>query len=140
MSQWRKRKASDRRAKLHAFQRGLCFWCQKPMRLMKPAAKMKEVIPDLCTLDHLDDRYSQERGNRPGEYRTVAACWLCNNNRNAKRQNDLPRQTLWSASGAFPQELTGPVAQRKEHRNSTPNGARSNRAGAANSSTNEGVR
>lgn len=57
---------------------------------------------DLCTFDHLDDRYSPERGKHPNTYRNVAACWDCNNKRNREREASLPRPVLWERSGGFP--------------------------------------
>ena len=37
--------------------------------------------PRTCTLEHLDDRLSGERGKHNGEYRRVAACEKCNTER-----------------------------------------------------------
>lgn len=102
----------EKRARLFKRQRGLCHWCKKPMRLMKPPPKMTAPILDLCTLDHLDDRYNQERGNHFREYRVVAACWGCNRDRNEERQRTLPRETLWAASRAYPAEIVPPYCGR----------------------------
>lgn len=41
--------------------------------------------PDAATLDHLDDRWSPERGMHPGERRRVAACRECNERRSNER-------------------------------------------------------
>ena len=48
---------------------------------------------DACTLEHLDDRYSELRGQLAGQKRVVAACYACNNrraqDRNSQYQNML---------------------------------------------------
>lgn len=87
---------------LFRHQRGLCHWCKKPMRLLTLPKQNKEIIRDLCTLDHLDDRYDPQRGQFSGERRIVAACWQCNFERNEKRQKELPREVLWERSRSYP--------------------------------------
>lgn len=89
---------ATRRAKLFHKQEGKCYWCELPMLLIKPPAKMEKPIRNMCTLDHLDDRFSPERGKHGGELRTVAACWQCNWNRNKQREKELPREILQAAS------------------------------------------
>ena len=54
------------------------------------------------TLDHLDDRYSPERGKSRGERRIVMACWKCNNERNIARQAALPKAVLHEKCGRAP--------------------------------------
>jgi hypothetical protein len=46
--------------------------------------------PWFATLEHLDDKWSEERGKHSGEYRVVLACWKCNNQRNTNRELNVP--------------------------------------------------
>ncbi len=41
-------------------------------------------------------------GTRKGEIRVVAACWMCNQSRAAKRDADRPIEELWWRSGRRP--------------------------------------
>lgn len=45
--------------------------------------------PNQATIEHLDSRYSPERGKMAGE-RTTLACWKCNNTRNCHEQRRVP--------------------------------------------------
>ena len=70
------------------------------------------VPPMLCTFDHFDDRYSDERGKHPGEYRNVAACWTCNNRRNQMQEAHVPKEVLWAKSGSPPRGVRDDLRRR----------------------------
>lgn len=76
------RKAAYREKLFHQ-QRGLCYWCKQPMRLV-PREKPHHNDPAACTLDHLHDRWSPLRG--AGGYRNVAACNKCNLERSIRNE------------------------------------------------------
>lgn len=70
-----------KRFRLWWVQRGYCFWCQQPMTFgIYPEGK---IPPTECTIDHLDSRNT----NRRGEYmhkrmiRQVGSCSKCNHDR-----------------------------------------------------------
>jgi len=75
------------------------------MRLLKMPAQAKVMPHDLCTLEHLDDRYSPERGKHFGEIRVVAACWLCNHEQNKKREKEVGLEVLWQKSNSYPNDF-----------------------------------
>lgn len=83
-------------------QRGRCHWCGCEMLPPGGPKGGGRQDPRLCTYDHLDCRYSDERGKHQGEYRNVAACWTCNNRRAKEKERSLSRETLWEKSGAYP--------------------------------------
>lgn len=90
-----------RRAKLFREQSGLCHWCRQPMRMLH--VEGGDQPPDLCTLDHLRDRFDPARRQPAnGEKRLVAACFKCNNDRGAKRQAEISKRTLRRRSGRYP--------------------------------------
>lgn len=127
MSAWRKRNQLKR---LFHRQGGRCWWCgigMVPPGSHKPKTG-KRVDPRLCTFDHMDCRLSAERGQHAGEYRNVAACWQCNNNRNTMQQANAPRDLLWQKSGAYPLTHSALVGQLDGHRNSTSDDAGSSPA------------
>lgn len=61
-----------------------CHWCRKLTVFMR--VHTKQTVRERATLDHLDDRFDPMRGKRPGEERTVLACWACNHTRAQARQ------------------------------------------------------
>lgn len=65
-------------------QGGLCYYCNQPMALIEE--HQKHPSPWTATFEHLDDRWSNERGCHPREYRIVLACLRCNGDRNTARQ------------------------------------------------------
>lgn len=83
-----------------------CFWCAAEM--LPPGSHTSKhgqpTPPNLCTLDHLDDRLSVERGRHMGELRRVAACWRCNNLRGTASQAAQPKSELHRRSGRFPKD------------------------------------
>lgn len=73
-------KLKRRRAELYQQQGGKCFWCQGQMRQLKTDGG--PFPDDLCTLDHLRNRYHPGRLEpTTGETRYVAACYACNHRR-----------------------------------------------------------
>lgn len=101
-----------RRAKLFIQQGGLCFWCKVQMVEYPPKRKRKAMPLDMCTIDHLRDRFDPNRRecNPRGEQRLVAACWECNNRRGAERAASVSKRTLWRRSGRYPQQDGGAQA------------------------------
>ena len=72
-SRWRKR------VRLYFEQGGLCYYCREEMWLQRMPAQIEGPLPKkLCTFEHLDDRFSPNRGKLPGQKRVVAACAECN--------------------------------------------------------------
>jgi len=53
----------------------------------------------LCTLDHLDEKFSGRRGLMPGMYRRVVACKRCNCSRSNK---NMPLDERRGRANAFP--------------------------------------
>lgn len=93
-----------KRAALFALQKGRCVYCRQPMQLIKgPHSKGLPVPKDMATFEHLNDRYSAERGIAPG-FRVVLACWACNSERGEKRTAQRPLAELHQRSGHSPVE------------------------------------
>jgi len=82
-----------KRAHLHRRQGGRCYWCGCLTILIENNDPGNQP-DDLATLDHLDDRFSPERGKRSGEWRIVMACRLCNNERGIIREAMQPVEEL----------------------------------------------
>lgn len=98
------KKRQDQLRRMFRRQEGRCHWCGVGM--VPPGTHKGKGKPDprLCTVDHLDCRYSEDRGKHAGEYRRVAACWTCNNNRATMQQANMPKEVLWRKSNAYPDE------------------------------------
>lgn len=83
-------------AKLYDQQHGKCHWCGIAMR--PPGSfvprRGRKLPKDLCTYDHLDDRFSAERGKHAWTRRNVAACWQCNFDRHIESQKSQPIELL----------------------------------------------
>lgn len=75
-------------------QRGLCFYCNCPMWLAPAHEHTKRQPPNMATLEHLDSRFSAERGTHEGQIRRVLACLACNNARADAEQAAQPRELL----------------------------------------------
>ena len=73
-------------------QGGLCYYCNQPMDLIE--GHTKTPPPHMATFEHLDDRWSPERGKHPGEFRVVLACLRCNNARNRQREAEVGIEIL----------------------------------------------
>ena len=85
-----------------ARQDGLCFYCQKPMRIVGRQPHGTRTPHDAATFEHLDDRSSDERGTRPHERRVVLACHQCNQRRADERTASIPLAELHARSGRYP--------------------------------------
>lgn len=85
-------------------QGGRCWWCGVGM--VPPGTYKAKGKPDprLCTYDHMDCRFSDDRGKHAGEFRNVAACWTCNNRRAAMQQANMAKEILWEKSRAYPRD------------------------------------
>jgi 5-methylcytosine-specific restriction endonuclease McrA len=77
-----------RRNFLFKKQGGKCYYCQQPM---VPATADKYQPDNACTLEHLDDKLSPERGKHKGKERTVAACRKCNLKRGVARNKEYQK-------------------------------------------------
>lgn len=92
-----------RRKRLFEKQGGKCHYCQCDMVHMWKVApnKANGKIPNLCTIEHLRDRFDPTRRepNHNREQRWVAACWKCNNERNKEREREQPIKELWRRAG-----------------------------------------
>lgn len=86
----------DQKRALYHRQGGLCYYCGRFMRFMKWLSQYGRQPIDLATIEHLDSRYSADRGKRAGEFRRVLACYECNQ---AKIRAD--RQSLTSEQREF---------------------------------------
>lgn len=76
----RKRRWRAHRLDLYVQQGGKCYWCNCQMVL--PRGGLPEDTANLCTVDHLRDRFDPKRSEPAyGEKRHVAACWTCNQRR-----------------------------------------------------------
>jgi hypothetical protein len=81
---------------------GLCYWCRQPMILIKGNIPHVPDPPNRATIDHLDDRFSPQRGkmirNAPQTLRHVAACRKCNMERGKRSEQSQPREVLVARS------------------------------------------
>ena len=75
----------------------LCYYCQNPM-LLVISFKGSKQPPNLCTIEHLNDRYDLMARRKPvpsgGERRLVASCYECNMRRSAERTAAQPIEEL----------------------------------------------
>ena len=79
-----------------------CHWCG--VLLSHPTeyqhggkdgvSRIKNIKYHMATLDHLDSRYSNERGSHAWEIRTVLACYECNGYRNDVEQAKIALKEL----------------------------------------------
>ena len=103
-----------KRYALFKMQKGLCFWCKQPMRLLDLGTlrRAKKLPHDMCTIDHLEPRWHPERGRYEGagDFRLVAACLKCNNERDRELHKLIPRELLHKASMGHK-----PIILAKEH-------------------------
>lgn len=91
------------RAILFAEQRGLCHWCKEPMALV--IHDFKGGIPKKfkrATLDHLDSKLNEERGQHAGERRRVVACDACNAARAKAEEEAMTLEQRQQRSKRFP--------------------------------------
>lgn len=97
------RKRRSKKLRLFAEQQGRCHYCMVGMELT--FHEVKHPWNTLATLEHLDDRFSEERGQHGGERRVVLACMQCNHQRGTASQQQQTKEELWRRSGRAPQEL-----------------------------------
>lgn len=91
---------------LYNRQRGLCYWCKQLMVLFDPTKiRRQRPLPfNLATIDHLDDRFSSERGKHGGEPRRVLACKKCNEVRGRMSELMQPKEVLHARAGRRKQQ------------------------------------
>ena len=91
-------------ARLFREQKGLCFWCKKLMILFDKAKirRHRSLPQNLATIDHLDDRYSPNRGKFAGQRRRVLACKHCNELRGLMAQKSQPLEVLHERAQRHP--------------------------------------
>jgi hypothetical protein len=100
------------RIKCYHEQGGKCYWCGNPMLLdfdHDTCTKTRHFPDNLCTLDHLFDRFHLQRQVMTEDKRHVAACKKCNEERGRQRVAERPKEDLWARSGRYPEHL------RKKH-------------------------
>lgn len=96
--------ADDRKRRDAAFRRqgGKCYYCN--CQMVKGGQKSSGGLrADACTLEHLDDRFSEFRGMLRGERRVVAACYACNNKRAHERNRQHQELVRIQTQTAFGQ-------------------------------------
>jgi hypothetical protein len=85
-----------------------CWWCKRQMLNPETFPHIHPLPPDMATTDHLDDRFSPDRGKFPGQRRRVAACWKCNNDRSRARQAELGKDELRRRSQQRTKSISAP--------------------------------
>lgn len=99
-----KRTNAQRRKRLFLYQDGLCYWCRELMVMVdwQFYTQMKrEPPPNACTLEHLDSKLCDARGNN-GRYRVVGACRRCNHERGQAEERALGAEELRRRAGQPP--------------------------------------
>lgn len=84
------------RQKLHQYD-PRCYYCGRVTRLLETNGG--HIPDDAATIEHLDSRYSDERGKHSGEYRRVLACRKCNNERSSPKAHGMAIQEIWERDG-----------------------------------------
>lgn len=79
-------------------QGGKCYWCAREI-FLRFRSGGGAAFPDEATLDHLDDKFSEERGQHPTEFRRVVACNDCNERRGREAQERAGIDELRRRSG-----------------------------------------
>lgn len=74
------RKRFEKRKRLFAKQRGLCYYCAKPMLLARGPADAR-LSPNHITFDHI---VPKSQGGNLNDNNLVAACFSCNQARKDK--------------------------------------------------------
>jgi hypothetical protein len=107
-AQRRKAQLKRQKCSLFAFQEGRCYYCQQFMTLsFAPPEPHKSPDPRSATIEHLDHRFSPERGQHGGEYRKVLSCRKCNDERGRLIQASQPIEVLRERAGRHPQDVHG---------------------------------
>jgi len=69
-------KMQRKRLRMFIRQGGKCYWCGEKMFFSLGIGGT--CHDDEATIEHLDDRYSPERGQHPNEWRVHASHYRCN--------------------------------------------------------------
>ncbi len=96
----KKSKKERRLALMFRKQKGLCYYCGKAMVMTNP--DLRNQPRSVATIEHLIDRYERPHGKHAVSD-TVAACWKCNNQKNAERQKEIPIEERRRKSGSYPE-------------------------------------
>lgn len=98
----------SQRDRLLLKQKGRCYYCKQPM-LRRWEHRNHVPVPDnLATLEHLDSRWSPERGVHPFKKRHVAACRKCNNDRAIEEGKNAGLEELRRRRGSYPLNEVAP--------------------------------
>lgn len=90
-----------KRRRLYKEQGGACYYCKGRMVLVeRQPGDSNRCRRNEATIEHLDPRYSPERGKRGGEQRQVLACMGCNTERSRKDILAMSIQARWEMSWA----------------------------------------
>lgn len=91
-----------------------CHWCGVVTVLPKPGPPKGPPNPRLATIDHLRPRHHPGRREPTNgkEFRRVLACWKCNNERDRREHEAMPREKLWAMCGSVPLSMR-PVEELK---------------------------
>lgn len=89
-------KKRRQRYALWRMQKGRCHWCGCEMVKEWDHKDHESPPKNLATFDHLDDRFSPDRGSYGygSQWRRVLACWLCNFERGRQSQAEQPIEEL----------------------------------------------
>ncbi len=94
------RSKNRKKLRLYSEQGGKCYWCEQPMTLALHHVKKRGPLE--ATFDHLDDRFSPERGTYRGVRRIVLACNQCNFERGRESMLAQGIEELRRRAGRFP--------------------------------------
>lgn len=78
-------KKRAKRDRLFSEQEGKCFYCKCQM-IKVDGKHFGTNPPNLATFEHLDGRFSKERGLHQGERRVVLACHSCNQQKGREQE------------------------------------------------------
>ena len=101
------------RAAMFVRQKGACHYCGTQMLLMWtcPTAYRPD---NLCTIEHLRDRFHPDRQEPGNDRRHVAACLKCNFEKGRESVLAQPIHERWKAAGAYPLGIEPPIAAKVE--------------------------
>jgi hypothetical protein len=95
-----------KRQRFYKEQNGCCYYCREAMVIYKPDGS--GLIPDnFATFEHLDDRYSPERGKHPGKRRIFLACLKCNAKKAKEREREVGIEEIRRRSQGSRRPLRG---------------------------------
>lgn len=89
--QWHRQKA-----RMFSEQKGLCYYCQKPMLLIKKDWTGQKMPGNLATVEHLRHRFDVRRYEPcdGSEKRRVLACARCNGEQGARKERELRGEAM----------------------------------------------